>query len=256
MNREAAGHAASAGDGPAPVYTIQGRPVPMPVVVRDASAMTAMYLVPTAAARALVTHPDLNLLELVPGRAVCVLAAIEYRDNDLGRYNEFAVNFFVRHGGQPPTPFFGLLSAFRTQQVGAYIHWLPVTTSYSCDAGRDIWGFPKTVEDIVFEDRRGWRSCTVTAGGTDVVTLTVRRSGRREMPEMPQDSFAVRDGVLFKTPSRMRGSGVGTRPGGARLQLGEHPRARELRTLGLPRRALLSTFTAHMQATFAAPIQL
>lgn len=237
-------------------FIIQGKSIAIPVEVRDAASITAMYLVPTPAVRRLIPHPELHILELFPGRAVCVLAAIEYRDNDLGRYNEFAVNFFVRHGGRRPTPLFGLLSAFRNQTVGAYVHWLPVTTSFSRDAGRDIWGFPKIVAEIVFQDEHGWRRCTVASGGALVLTFAVRRNGRRQLPDVRQDTFASRDGTLFRTPSAMSGTGVGIRLGGATLTLGDHPLAADLRGLGLPRRALLSTSTETMRATFQAPQRL
>ena len=166
------------------------------------------------------------------------------------------MNFFVRHGGRRPRPFLDLVLAFRRRDIGAYIHWLPVTTAFSRDAGRDIWGFPKSVEQIDFHDANGWRTCTVVAGGTHVLTFKVRRGGRGRMPTMPQDAFASRDGVLFKTPSTMRGEGVGTRRCGATLTLGSHRIADELRTLGLPRRALLSTSTEKLRATFEAPQQL
>jgi hypothetical protein len=221
-----------------------------------------MYVVPTAAVRRLIPHPELCILEPLPGRAVCILAAVEYRDNDLGQYNEFAVNFFVQHvrsvrgGGRRPLPFFGLVSAFRKHQVGAYIHWLPVTTIFSRDAGRDIWGFPKTVDTIEFRDEGTWRRCSVFSGGIHILTLSVSRGGRRRMPEMQQDAFASRDGVLFKTPAVMHGDGVGTRLGGATLALGTHPIADELRSLGLPRRALISTSTERMRATFDGPQRL
>jgi hypothetical protein len=244
----------SAADGR--TVLVQGRPVPLPVEVRDATAVSALFLVPTRAARDLLPHPRLQPLELLPGRCLCVLAAVEYRDNDLGRYNEFAVNIFVRAGRDRPLPLLGLLAAFRARAAGVYIHWLPVTTTFSRDAGRDIWGFPKTVDDIVFRDAGGWRHCTVAVGGSPVLTLSVRSGGHRRLPPMRQDAFAVRDGVLYRTPSLMSGEGVGTRLGGARLVLGEHPRASELRALGLPRRALISTFTARMRASFEAPERL
>jgi hypothetical protein len=234
-------------------YVVHGTSISLPVTVRDATSITAAYVVPTAAARRLVGHPALQLYEIVPGRAVCVLAAVEYRDNDLGAYNEFAVNFFVRHGQERPVPLFGLLSAFARRAVGAYVHWLPVTTQFSRDAGHDIWGFPKTVEDITFRDVGAGRKCTVVSNGQHVVTLSVRRGGSRRMPELPQDSFAWRDGELLRTPAVMSGEGVGLRLGGATLALGEHPRADELRSLGLPRAAVFSTWTERLQARFGAP---
>jgi hypothetical protein len=237
-------------------FTVHGRPVAMPVRVRDAVSLSAVYLVPTSAVRQLLDAAPVHVLEPCPGRALCVLAAVEYRDNDLGRYNEFAVNFFVEHGGPPPRPLSGLVSAFRRRTAAAYVHWLPVTTTFSRDAGRDIWGFPKTVEEIEFRDERGWRMCTVVSGGIHVLTFSVRRRGRRTLPQMPQAALASRDGVLFRTRSVMSGVGVGTRLGGARLRLGRHYRADELRSLGLPRAALLSSSMESMRAVFDGPERL
>lgn len=237
-------------------YVIQGKPVTMPVVVRDATSMSAMFVVPTAAMRRLIPCQQLHVPELFPGRTLCVIAAVEYRDNDLGQYNEVAVAFFVTHGGTRPMPLFGMVSAFRRHTIGSYIHRLPVTTTFSRDAGRDIWGFPKTVDAIECRDEGLRRACAWSADGKHVLTLSMPRGGRRHMAEMPQDNYAWRDGVLWKTPSVMGGDDVGIRLGGARLTLGPHPIADELRGLGLPKRALMSTWVEHMHARFEAPIRL
>lgn len=235
---------------------VQGRSVALPVVVRDAVAVTAMFLVPTEAVRRLIPHPALHPLEPWPGRTICILAGVEYRDNDLGRYNEVAVSFLVRPGGPRPRPVLGMLQALRRREAAAYIHHLPVTTAFSRDAGRDIWGFPKTVDRIEFQDGGGERTVVLTADGQHVLTMAVTRRGRRRMPELPQDAVAVRDGVVWRTPSVMGGDGTGFRLGGAALVLGPHPIAEELRTLGLPKRALCSTSMERMHARFEAPERL
>lgn len=239
-----------------PAYTIQSRTVTMPVVVRDATSMTAIFVVSAEAARRLIPDPRLQLPELWPGRALCIISGIAYRDNDLGQYNEVSIAFFVRFGGQRPLPLFGLLSGFARHTLGAYIHRLPVTTSFSCEAGRDIWGFPKSVEQIDFVDEGPQRRCQLVVEGTQVLALSMRRGGRRQMKEVPQDAYAWRDGVLWRTPSMMGGAGVGARLGGATLTLGAHPIADELRVLGLPRHALVSTWVEHMHARFDAPQRL
>jgi hypothetical protein len=235
-------------------YTIQGRTVTCPVVVRDAVAVVATFAVSAAAMRRLIPTPRLQVPEIVPGYGLCALAAIEYRDNDLGRYNEVAVNFFVRPGSARPLPLVGLVAGFARREVGVYIHRLPVTTSFSRDAGRDIWGFPKTVDAIEFRDQDGVRTCTLACDGVHVLTFAVTRRGRRRMADVPQDAYAWRDGTLFKTASVMRGEGVGMRLGGARLTLGAHPIAQELASLGLPKRALMSTSMERMVASFDAPV--
>jgi hypothetical protein len=236
----------------APVFAVEGREVALPVVVRDATTVSASFLVPAAAARRVMREPRLALAEPIPGRAVCVLAAIEYRDNDLGRYNEVAVAFLVRRDGSG-LPLVGTAIDAVRGRLGAFIHWLPVTTAFSCAAGRDVWGFPKIVADITFADAGGWRECHLGADGLHVLTLAVRRGGRRVFPEARLDAWAARDGVLRRTPFVSAGDGLGVRVGGARLVLGPHPMAEELRALGLPRRAFMSTSIEHLRARFEAP---
>lgn len=234
-------------------YVIQGRTVTLPVVVRDAASMSAMFVVPSAGVRRLIPDARLRVPELYPGRTICIIAGIEYRENDLGQYNELSIAFFVTIGDGHPLPFFGMLSGFVRGTLGAYIHRLPVTTSFSRDAGRDIWGFPKTVDQIEFTDEGAERSCRLSVDGSHVLTLTMTRGGRQRMKDMLQDAYAWRDGILWRTPSVMGGEGVGVHLGGARLVLGDHPIADELRNLGLPRRALTSNWVEHMHARFDAP---
>jgi hypothetical protein len=120
----------------APVYEIQGRQVELPVFVRDASSGAATYLVSSAAARRLLPCDDFELAEVLPGRALASLAIIDYRDNDLGDYNEISVAFFVRpRGSSSGIPYLGsALDLFR-QRLGTYIQRLPVNQSFTCDAG-------------------------------------------------------------------------------------------------------------------------
>jgi hypothetical protein len=248
---------AAGNEGAAPAeYVIQGKRVRIPVQVRDATSMSALFTVSAAAVRRLISHPQLHVAELWPGRAVCAIAGIGYHDNDLGQYNEVSVAFFVTHGGSPPLPVVALLSGFLAGTIGVYIHRLPVTTTFSRDAGYGIWGFPKTVDEIEFEDAGRLRHCRLVVDGVHALTLSLARGGRRRMKAMPQTVYACRDGTLWKTPSLMGGDGVGMHLGGAALTLGSHPIADELRSLGLPRRALMSTWVEHMSARFDAPQRL
>jgi hypothetical protein len=48
----------------------------------------------------------------------------------------------------------------------------------------------------------------------------------------------------------MSTTGVRTRLGGARIRLGDHPYAKELATLGLPKRALMTQSAANVEMSF------
>ena len=64
---------------------------------------------------------------------------------------------------------------------------------------------------------------------------------------MPTYTFL--DGTLRVTKWRASGAARG-RPGGAVLRLGGHQIADELRSLGLPKRALATSAVARFQASF------
>ena len=124
----------------------------MPVVVRDATSAAATFLVDAAAARRLLPGPELDVVELLPGRALFSIACIQYRDNDLGDYNEVSLAFFVRRRDEPR----GVPVARR--RGGAHAEPARDVDTGSCRStrrsrappGRGIWGFPKTIEEITF----------------------------------------------------------------------------------------------------------
>ncbi|MBI2168037.1 MAG: acetoacetate decarboxylase family protein, partial [Actinobacteria bacterium] len=124
-------------------YEIQGRPVAIPVEVRDARQWAAQFLVPADAAQAVIGDTGLQVARPFPGRAMLALAVVDYRDTDLDAYHEVAVSFVVRHHDAPAVAGEGeLLREFWSGKVGAYIHQLPVDQTFTLEAGVLIWGFP------------------------------------------------------------------------------------------------------------------
>jgi len=235
-------------------WVFEGREVTMPVVVRDAASAAATYLVPTAAARRLLPGPELDVVELLPGRALFSIAAIDYRDNDLGDYNEVSLALFVRaRGDRAGVPYLGTALDFVRNRVATWIWKLPVDQRFTCAAGRGIWGFPKSVEQIAFEDVDGRRRCRLVMDGRHVLTFSVSRGGGRTLPDAAMATYTYIDGVLHRTPFVSGATGVGIHLGGAELVLGDHPLAGELGSLGLPKGAFMSVWMEHSYGRFEAP---
>jgi hypothetical protein len=238
-----------------PRYVFQGREVTMPVMVRDASSMAATYVVDAAAARTLLPGPELDVVEVLPGRALFSIAAIDYVDNDLGDYDEVSLALFVRLRGEAPlVPYLGNVVDFFRNRLATYIVHLPVNQSFTRDAGEGIWGFPKTVEDITFVDRPGRREARLVMGGKHVLTFGSGRGGRFSLPEMPMTTYSYIEGRLHATVFTSTATEVGFDLGGATLELGTHPIADELRRLGLPRMAVMTVWMGHQRARFDAPV--
>src|SRR4029077_3281948 len=124
---------------------IEQQTVVLPVRIREASSVYASFLVPAAAVTKLLPA-GLIPLQTIPGRATCTIVGVDYREGDLGQYHEVGVCFLLRPQGGSRLD---VLSMLRNR-APAYIHRLPVTTSFSCEAGRHVWGFPTAGLDIAF----------------------------------------------------------------------------------------------------------
>jgi hypothetical protein len=221
--------------------TVLGQEVRLPVEVRVASAAMATFIVRRDPVCDLIGHTGLQPKGLPGGRALCIVACVQYVDNDLGAYNEVAVAFPVDAGTHGPS--------------GAYIHQLPVDQAFTLAAGREIWGFPKFMAAIDLSiDRRA--SCQLRADGEDVLRLDVAPRPV-PLPSRPArlSAYSAADGALHRTPFWTHAHHVRGGPFGATLELGtQHPMARDLRSLGLPKRAVVSTIVGTMQSRFEAPV--
>ncbi len=224
-------------------HRILGETVTMPVDVRDGSSATVIFDVALDAARALCPT-GFEVVESAPGRAQFALALIDYRDNDLGAYLEVGTILFVRPEGGG--------------EDGTFITHLPVTEEFTCVAGNQIWGFPKSVEQIEVTNTETTSRWVLTMGGELVLDVTVPRGGEDEMPPLPLAAYTLIDGRPHVTAFTQGGSGSGMHfDADVALTLGEHPIAKELASLNLSSESVvLTTWTEHMQARFEEPVAL
>lgn len=218
----------------------------MPVRIRKADVHTAMFSVSSDAAQRLIDYSGLNVCEFRPGRAVVTLMLARYIDGDLGQYNEFGTCVMVNRPGSNAKGFRALGDA------AAFIHHLPVDQEFTLEAGRTIWGFPKIMAD--FTVREGNRfTFDVSEGGSFIAGIEFARGlpipALRTKPQVLK-TYTFADGTTREVPWEMSTSGIQFRPGGAKLRLGDHPYGRELRQLGLPKRAMMSGAVAHIEMTF------
>jgi hypothetical protein len=185
-------------------------------------------------------------LDLGDGQTQLVLTLVDYQDNDLGRYREIGVVFFVapRGGG--------------TEQAGTYIWRLPVDQGFTCEAGCTIWGFPKTVERIDYDEAEDRIRGVLWMDGRVVLDLALPRGGTPTADATTTGvTYTWLHGAAHRTPMTTGGAAV-LNPAGAPavLALGDHPVADALRSLGLPKPPALVTWVPHMKGSFGAPEKL
>lgn len=236
---------------------IQGKQVSFPVVVQEASSGVAMFFVDASVARGFLPDTKLDVLEVFPGKAVLTISAIDYKVNDLGNYNEVAIAFFVREAkAKSRVPYLGDLLSILRAKASTYICHLPVNQAFTREAGYQIWGFPKTVEDISFNYEAERVSCRLVMDGKPVLECSFPRRGTGVMKDSELSTYSYIEGVLHKTSFISGASGMGQFMSGTSVELGAHAIADELRSLGLPKRPFASIWIEKMHARFDPPVKV
>ncbi|OMC40435.1 acetoacetate decarboxylase family protein [Mycobacterium sp. IS-1264] len=226
-------------------HTIAGTVLTMPVRIRKATQHMAMFSVDAGAAQRMIDYSGLRVCRYLPGRAIVVLMLMHYIDGDLGQYHEFGTSVMVNPPGSDAS------GPRALQSAGAFIHHLPVDQPFTLEAGTKIWGYPKVMADFtVREGRQFGFDCTVD--GQLVIDMEFGRGLPFSLTPRQQEqrTYSHRDGVTRETAFEHTLDGVRTRFGGVRVRLGDHPYAKELATLGLPKRAMLSSSVEDVQMTF------
>lgn len=228
-------------------HTIAGTVLTMPVKIRKATQHMAMFSVDADAAQQMIEYSGLNVCRHRPGRAVVVLIHMHYVDGDLGEYNEYGTNVMVNPPGSDASGFRALQSA------AAFIHHLPVDQPFTLEAGTTIWGYPKVMADFTIRDGHRF-GMDVSIDGQFTVGmefspgLRIPSAFTSRTQENP--TYSYRDGVLRETIGEMMLAGARYRPGGVRVRLGDHPYAKQLAALGLPKRAMMSGSAENVAMTF------
>jgi hypothetical protein len=226
-------------------HTIAGKVLTMPVRIRRAEQHVAMFSVDADAAQQMIDYSGLRVCRYRPGRAIAILMLVHYLDGDLGQYHEFGTSVMVNPPGSNASGPRALPSA------GAFIHHLPVDQAFTLEAGTTIWGYPKVMADFTIRDGRQF-GFDLNIDGQLVLGmefgrgLPIRLTPRTQV----QRSYSHRDGVTRETSFEMSQDGVRNRPGGVRMWLGDHPYAKELASLGLPKRAMLASSVDNVEMTF------
>ncbi|MCP5060166.1 MAG: acetoacetate decarboxylase family protein [bacterium] len=249
-------------DSPARRFEIEGEDLGYPTLFRDGASAAALFVVDAHAAQQLIEETGFEIAEIAPGRGILAFTCVHYTDTDCGVYEETAQAFFVRPLGSQGSilgsvPGVGrYLSTWRdflSGRVASYTWRLQVTTRLSQQCGLQMWGFPKEIADIEFEQTGGRLRCSLRMEDRLVFDFAMKASGSKTPASITSPVYSIYQGAPHVSHLTQSYRETGYALGGATISLGDHPLADALRSLGLPKTPLLATWNGHLRFSMTAP---
>jgi len=239
---------------------LRGEFVRVPIFYYDGVAIGAFFAAKLGALRRLLPDPRICPARLAPGLGVLGVMCFEYRDTDIGPYNELAIVISLNEPWfLPNLPGRALAAGMRRRQVHGWVHHLPVTTEIARVGGIDLYNYPKFIGRIEFEQTETERICRLSEGHEPILTLAGERIATPRSVQFQLFSHLWHDHQPQSSEFKVNALEIGLsfRPGAARLELGDkHPIARELAGLLVSRRPIQYGYVPRFEGILYGPEHL
>src|SRR3954468_4932806 len=219
-------------EGPRDLVAAAGRRLRLPLHYHDDEFMASLHTASYDAVAAALPCDLIRPARWIDGRALLSIGVFRYRSTTcvsahggielLAPYAEVSIAAAVTLGPAPR------VLPILSPRLQVFVLHLPVTTLEARDVGA-LWGFPKFVADMDFEEEPDARRVVLSEAGQDIVDLTLRPRGPALPDHHPHLVYTVQDGMLLETVVPMSGyRQIRLGRGSGELRLGNHPVGRQL----------------------------
>ncbi|EFG78477.1 hypothetical protein HMPREF0591_1619, partial [Mycobacterium parascrofulaceum ATCC BAA-614] len=218
-----------------PTTLSDGSVVQMPLLTYRARSFAAMFTISAAKATALLPTDALRPVRVSPRRALVMVQVMQYTDKSIAPYQEFVFSILVHRSRRVDVP--GVSAALwqRLPGSGSYITHIAVDDEEGRLIGLEVLGFPKFIAGIELAETPRERLAEVSADGQSIFTLAISRptkAHRQQRRDFYCYSLSPIDNTIFHVPYESQAdAALIWGPRAARLHLGSHPVADELRDL-------------------------
>ncbi len=230
------------------------RKIFVPVFYYDSMTMGALFIVPLTKLKERMPSSRMHPLRITPWHGAISITAMEYRETDIGPYNEVSIS--IPFTLDRPTPIFTGILRKAPAEPSIFILHLPVSTQIARDAGVELAGYPKIVASIEFEKETDWVTCHLAENNQHILSFTGRRLEDHQVPRTRMHAFTSRGGRLLRSEVILseRQQAGSRQSAHVQLKLGDHPIAQELKALN-PGRMLSYQYTPQCQSILTPVIE-
>lgn len=174
-----------------------------PVIFRDVHYIAALYTSNFEAVNKKLSGTGLKAALILNKKPVVALGLIQYKNSDLGAYNEviIAIPVIPINCKSGFVNWLDLYAPLETKKGGQYILHIPVTTQRSVDAGRGCWGYPKTLLPIEhdFSTNKITTRIKDASGNSNIIAIQGSNGIGIPIPSMNLMTYSFLNHDLLKT---------------------------------------------------------
>jgi hypothetical protein len=234
-------------------FCIEGAELGYPTLFNEGSTSIGMFVVSSKIANELIADSGFTVAEIAPNKTILNLACVHYTDTECGSYEEIGCAFFVnRYLKKRSIPYLSTwLNIIRGRQP-SFTWFLPVTAKAALECGIQMWGYPKTIEDIRHHKTDSHTITSLYKDAEEVLRFSVGNNGNKAIKPMSNPVYSIFEqrphvGYLSQQFSDVTYSRAG------QLILSDHPIVEPLRRLGLPKKPLMTGHMGKLRFSMSAP---
>lgn len=234
-------------------FNIEGTDLGYPTLFHDGSTSVGMYVVSSQVANELIADSGFTVAEIAPGKAILSFAGVHYTDTQCGNYEEIGCAFFVNTFPRKSLiPYISTWINILRGDQPSFTWYLPVTEKSALECGIQMWGYPKTIEDIQHHRDDSHTTTTLYKDGQELLCYRVPNRGKNSPKPINSPVYSIFEGAPHIGYLTQRFTDVTYHRSGE-LTLSKHPLTEPFRRLGLPKKPLLSGHMGHLNFSMSAP---
>jgi hypothetical protein len=219
----------------------------VPIFYRDLMSIGIFLLAPFNKVKSLLPSPRMHPYRVTPWHSVITITAFEYKDTDIGPYNQVSIGVpFILDKKSPL--FMGILRKPPVVPM-IYLLYLPETTEIARSIGIDLANYNVLPAEISFEHGDEWIKCKLDTEGKNILNFSGRKIKTRPFPRETIYPITLRQGSLLQSEFNFSNceSGISRKNSDVLLEFGDHPIGMKLKELKL-QKVLAYRYWPKMQA--------
>jgi hypothetical protein len=202
-----------------------------PIFYRDLSYLGLFLLAPLDKINKILPSKRMNPFRLTPWHSMFTITATQYKESDVGPYNQVSIGIpFVL---DKQTPIFTRILRKSPEVPLIYTLYLPVTTEGSRDAGIEMANYPEFLADINFSKENNCINCNANSEGQNILSLSVRDIPIKPFPRQRVFTVTQKNDQLLRSEFIFSEGmvGVSKKQSDVKLDFGDHPIAQKIKNL-------------------------